>query len=132
MSVDPLPASSHAHASGHGRAARNDGEAIIIAGRGALSHFASSSSPFIFRGGRPDGAALQHALQRSQVGDFEQTAMPTPARKTDVEVSATITQYDLELAIRATDPLTGSPERRVEMVLAAFPQVEEKLIAGAR
>ena len=132
MSVDSPFASSQAHASGHRRAAGDDEELIIISGLGAPSHSARSSSPFIFRCGRPEGAALQHALQRFHLGGFEQTAMPTPARKTDVGVGATITQYGVGLAIRTTAPLTGSPERRVEMVLAAFPQIEQELIAGAR
>ena len=34
-----------------------------------------------------------------------------------------------ELGIPATDALTRSPERLVEMVLSAFPELEEKLAA---
>ena len=51
---------------------------------------------------------------------------------TDDEVDLAITLYELELGIPATDSLTRSPERLVEMVLAAFPELEEKLTAGAR
>ena len=49
---------------------------------------------------------------------------------TDVEVSTAITLYQRELGIPATDALTRSPEHLVEMVLSAFPKLEEKLTPG--
>ena len=49
----------------------------------------------------------------------------------DIEVSAAITGYEQELGIPATDALTRSPERLVEMVLAAFPELKGKLAASA-
>jgi len=49
---------------------------------------------------------------------------------TDAEVSATITQYERELGIPTTDALTQPPERLVEMVLAAFPELEKQLAAA--
>ncbi len=131
-----------------------DPDVIIVEGQGALSHPAYLSSSFILRGSRPDGVVLQHAPGRSHLGDFPQVPMPTPASEinliqtfahtkvigltinhenmTETEVSAAITLYELELGITATDALTRPPARLVEMVLAAFPELEEKLSASAR
>ncbi|MDH5637169.1 MAG: DUF1611 domain-containing protein [Nitrospinota bacterium] len=128
-------------------------DVIIIEGQGALSHPAYLSSCFILRGGRPDGVVLQHAPARTNRCDFEHMPMPTPATEinliqafadtkvigltinhenmTDTEVEAAIGRYESELGIPATDALTRSPERLVEMVLAAFPELEEKLAVGA-
>ena len=127
-------------------------DVIIIEGQGALSHPAYSTSSFILRGSCPDAVVLQHAPRRVNRCDFEQMAMPSPATEinliqtfantkiigltinhenmTDAEVSAAITLYESELGIPATDALTRDPERLVEMVLSAFPEL--KLIAGAR
>ena len=49
---------------------------------------------------------------------------------TDAEVSAAITRYERELGIPSTDALTRPPERLVEMVLAAFPELEKQLNAA--
>ncbi len=128
-------------------------DVIIVEGQGALSHPAFSTSSFILRGTCPDGVVLQHAPGRLHRCDFEQMAMPTPATEihliqtfsdtrvigltinhenmTDVEVSAAITLYERELGIPATDALARPPERLVEMVVSAFPQLEEKLTAVA-
>lgn len=46
-----------------------------------------------------------------------------------IEVEAAITRFEGELGIPATDALTHSPERLVEMVFSAFPELEEKLAA---
>ena len=51
---------------------------------------------------------------------------------TDVEVDVAITLYEYELGIPTTDALAGPPERLVEMVIAAFPELEENLTAGVR
>ncbi len=126
---------------------------IIVEGQGALSHPAFSTTSFILRGSCPDGVVLQHAPGRSMRCDFENMAMPTPASEinlietfsdtkiigltinhehmSDDEVSAAITQYEQEIGIPVTDALTRSPERLVEMVLAAFPDLKEKLAASA-
>ena len=131
-----------------------DPDVIIIEGQGALSHPAYLTSTFILRGSRPEGVVLQHAPGRKRLGDFSQLPMPTPAAEinliqtfadtkvigltinhenmTDTEVSAAIALYECELGIPATDALTQPPEHLVEMVLAAFPELEEKLLAGAR
>jgi uncharacterized NAD-dependent epimerase/dehydratase family protein len=134
-----------------------DGEnpdVIIIEGQGALSHPAYSTSSFIIRGSRPDGVVLQHAPARTHRCDFDNMAMPTPASEinliqtfadtrvigltinhedmTEAEVGVKIVQYESEFGIPATDALTQSPERLVDMVMAAFPELEEKVIAGAQ
>lgn len=129
-------------------------DVIIIEGQGALSHPAYLSSTFILRGSRPDAIVLQHAPGRAHRCDFEKMPMPTPASEihllqtfadtkvigltinhenmSDSEVSEAITLYEDELDIPATDALTRSPARLVEMVCAAFPEIEEKLIARAQ
>ncbi len=128
-------------------------DVILVEGQGALSHPAFSSSSFILRGSCPDGVVLQHAPRRSNRCDFDRMAMPTPAseinlietfsrtkvigltlnheKMTDSEVSAAILRYERELGIPTTDALTRSPARLVEMVLAAFPQLQGKLAASA-
>jgi uncharacterized NAD-dependent epimerase/dehydratase family protein len=127
-------------------------DVIVVEGQGALSHPAFSSSSFILRGSCPNGVVLQHAPRRSERCDFENMAMPTPASEinlietfadtkiigltinheqmSDIEVSAAITQYEQELGIPVTDALSRSPERLVEMVMAAFPQLNAKLTAS--
>ena len=126
-------------------------DVIIIEGQGALSHPAFSSSSFILRGSCPDGVVLQHAPKRHFRCDFEKMEMPLPATEinlletfadtrvigltinhenmTNAEVSQAITLYERKLGIPATDALTRTPERLIEMVLLAFPQLQEKLIA---
>jgi len=127
-------------------------DVIIIEGQGALSHPAYSTSSFILRGSCPDGVVLQHAPGRTARCDFEKMSMPTPASEinliqifsdtkvigltlnhenmTEVEVDLAITLYESELGIPCTDALTGPPELLLEMVFAAFPELEEKLTAG--
>ena len=51
---------------------------------------------------------------------------------TDTEVSAAITQYEHECGIPVTDALTRSPDRLVEMVLSAFPELKREFTVGAR
>lgn len=127
-------------------------DVIIIEGQGALSHPAYSTSSFILRGSCPNGVVLQHAPKRSHRCDFEQMAMPVPTTEinlietfcdtkvigltinhedmTEAEISAAITLYESELGIPVTDALTRPPERLVEMVIAAFPELEARLTAA--
>lgn len=127
---------------------------IIIEGQGALSHPAYSTSSLILRGSHPDGVVLQHAPGRSHRCDFEQMAMPSPAAEinliqtfsetrvigltinhenmTDSEVAVSIMQFERELGIPVADALTCSETRLVEMVVSAFPALEEKMTAGAQ
>lgn len=131
-----------------------DPDVIIIEGQGALSHPAYSTSAFILRGSCPDAVVLQHAPGRPHRCDFEQMTMPAPASEihliqtfadtkvigltinhehmTDFEVAVAIKRYESELGIPATDALTRPPERLVEMILAAFPELVEKQIAAVR
>lgn len=125
---------------------------IFVEGQGALSHPAFSTSSFILRGTCPDGVVLQHAPGRINRCDFDNMPMPDPESEinlietfsntkvigltinhenmTSAEVGMAIIQYERKLGIPATDALTRSPDYLVEMVLAAFPQLEEKLTVG--
>lgn len=49
----------------------------------------------------------------------------------DNEVSEAIAQYEQDLGIPATDALTRPPERLVEMVLSAFPELKGQLTVNA-
>ena len=128
-------------------------DVMIIEGQGALSHPAFSSTSFILRGSCPDGVVLQHAPRRNARCDFDQMAMPDPATEihlietfaetriigltinheqmSDAEVSTAIEQYEYQLGIPSTDALTRPPERLVEMVLEAFPDLKGKQAAVA-
>ncbi len=120
-------------------------DVIIVEGQGALSHPAYLSSVFILRGSQPQAVILQHAPTRTRLGDFTSVPMPTVRSEidliqafadtsvigitlnqegmTDAEVSAAIARYELELGLPATDALTRSPDRLVDMVLEAFPRL---------
>lgn len=121
-------------------------DVIIIEGQGALSHPAFSSSSFILRGACPTGVVLQHAPGRTHRCDYEKMKMPTPASEinmlqtfadtsvigltinhenmSDLEVSAAIVKYERELGVPATDALTRSTDRLVQMVVLAYPELE--------
>lgn len=129
-------------------------DVIIVEGQGALSHPTYLSSTAILRGSLPAGVILQHAPARQTISDFPAFAMPTPASEinlietfadtrvigltinhenmTDSEVTAAITMYELELGIPATDALTRPTDRLLDMVFAAFPDLEEKSTIAAR
>ncbi len=128
-------------------------DVIVIEGQGALSHPAYLSSTFILRGSRPNAVILQHAPARQKLGDFADVPTPDPASEinlietfadtevigltlnhenmTDVEVTAAITMYELELGIPATDALIRPVKRLVEMVVGAFPELERESVAQA-
>lgn len=124
-------------------------DVIIVEGQGAISHPAYLTSAYILRGSQPAGVILQHAPARAHLGDFPETAMPTPASEinliqtfadtkvigltinhenmTDKDISTAITAYESELNIKVTDALKRGPEHLVEMVVTAFPQLKQKL-----
>ena len=124
-------------------------DVIIIEGQGAVSHPAYLASICILHGSRPDAVILQHAPARQRLDDFPDVPVPTPAseinlirafadakvigvtisheRMTDAEVTETITLYETELGIPVTDALSRSPDRLVDMVVRAFPELERKL-----
>lgn len=126
---------------------------IIIEGQGALSHPAFSTTSFILRGSCPDAVILQHAPGRTYRCDFDRMAMPLPATEINLiqtfsdtkvigltlnhenmvedDVNIAVDTYERELGIPATDALTHSPDRLVNMVLGAFPELGEKLTACA-
>ena len=128
-------------------------DVIIVEGQGALSHPAYLTSAFILRGSQPEAVVLQHAPGRRWLGDFPELAMPTAASEidliqsfadtrvigltinhedmTDAEVSVAIALYESELGIPATDALTRSPERLVDMVVDAFPALRRKRVEPA-
>ncbi len=123
-----------------------DPDVIVVEGQGALSHPTYLSSTAILRGSLPSAVILQHAPTRTTVSDFPMFDVPTPASEinliqtftktrvigltinhenmTDSEVSAAITMYELELGIPATDALLRSTDRLLDMVFAAFPELE--------
>ena len=129
-------------------------DVIIVEGQGALSHPTYLSSTAILRGSRPTAVILQHAPARERVSDFPAFAMPTPASEinlietfadtrvigltinhehmTDDEVSAAIDTYERELGIPVTDALTRPVTRLLEMVFAAFPELEARSPVAAR
>ena len=47
----------------------------------------------------------------------------------DDEVSAAITLYEQELNLPVSDALTRAPARLVDMVLSAFPELKDNLVA---
>ena len=132
---------------------REDPDVILVEGQGSLSHPAYSTSSFILRGSCPDAVVLQHAPGRHHRCDFDQMVMPDPATEinliqtfaatkvigltlnhehmTDAEVSLAITRYESELGIPTTDALSRSPDRLVEMVLSAFPEIEKSPLPAA-
>jgi uncharacterized NAD-dependent epimerase/dehydratase family protein len=127
-------------------------DVIVIEGQGALSHPAYSSTAFILKGARPQAVVLQHAPGRPRLSDFPSVATPTPESEirlieafsatrvigltlnhenlSDAELSAAIARYEATLGLPTTDALSRSPDRLVEMVLAAFPELEVKLAVG--
>ena len=50
----------------------------------------------------------------------------------DAQVTAAIAKYEREMGLPATDALSRSPGRLVEMVLSAFPELVEKSSAAIR
>ncbi len=124
---------------------------IIIEGQGSLSHPAFCTSAFIIRGSVPDGVILQHAPARLHRCDFEQMEMPKPESEinlietfaktkvigitinhenmTDDEINSYIRQYERKLGLSTTDALARRPERLVEMVFKAFPELGKKQIS---
>ena len=129
-------------------------DVIIVEGQGALSHPAYSTSSFILRGSCPNGVILQHAPGRPHRCDFEKMPMPTPSTEvnlietfsdtrvigltinhenmTDADVDVAISLYELEFGIPVTDVLSRPTGRLVEMVTAAFPDLEGKSTAETR
>jgi uncharacterized NAD-dependent epimerase/dehydratase family protein len=133
---------------------RESPDVIFIEGQGALSHPAFSTSSFILRGSCPDAVVLQHAPARAHRCDFEQMAMPQPATEINLiqtfadtkvigltinhenmssaEIDLAMIRYELELGIPVADALISPPARLANMVLSAFPELEEMQLAVIR
>jgi uncharacterized NAD-dependent epimerase/dehydratase family protein len=127
-----------------------DPDVIIIEGQGALSHPAYLTSAYILRGSLPQAVVLQHAPARVADGQFGRVTMPTVESEirlietfadtkvigvtvnhehmADAEITAAIALFESELGIPATDALSRPTDRLVEMVLAAFPQLDTQLL----
>ncbi len=123
-------------------------DVIVVEGQGALSHPAYSTSSFILRGSRPHAVILQHAPGREHRCDFDQMPMPDPRgeieliemfgntrvigltinheQMSDDQVDEAIGAFERELGIPVTDALSRSPERLVEMVIDAFPELSRQ------
>ena len=154
IALDAIPCqfcSGEVEAAVLGAHADGQPEVIVIEGQGALSHPAYLSSAYILRGSQPQAVVLQHAPMRKRLSDFPALPMPSPASEIalietfsntkviglcinhegmdDGQVTAAIALYEVELAIPATDALTRSPERLVEMVLRAFPELVREPVA---
>ena len=125
-------------------------DVIVVEGQGALSHPAYLASSAILRGSRPQAVILQHAPARKWLCDFTDVPTPSPASEinliqtyadtrvigltlnhehmTDAEVTGAIDDYERELGIPTTDALTRPVARLVDMVTAAFPELERKIL----
>jgi uncharacterized NAD-dependent epimerase/dehydratase family protein len=120
-------------------------DVIIIEGQSALGHPAYLSSGFILRGAQPQAIILQHAPARKMRCDFDGLPVASAASEirlietfsdthvigitlnhenmTDVEVTAAIALYEMELGIPVTDALMRPSGQLVDMVLGAFPEL---------
>ncbi len=126
----------------------DDPDIIIVEGQGALSHPTYLSSTAVLRGSRPSAVILQHAPTRRTISDYPAFAMPTPASEinlietfadtkvigltlnhenmTDAEITAAITLYEVELGIPCTDAIARPAGHLVDMVLAHFPELQQR------
>jgi len=123
---------------------------IIIEGQGALSHPAFSTSSFILRGSCPTSVILQHAPKRQYRIDFPDMPMPSIASEINLietfsdtsvigitlnhegmsldETLTAISGYSSEFGIPVTDALSQPTEQLLQIVLSAYPQIENKLV----
>ncbi|NUY56686.1 DUF1611 domain-containing protein [Salinivibrio sp. EAGSL] len=124
---------------------------ILVEGQGALSHPAFSTSSFILRGSCPTAVILQHAPKRLYRVDFPNMAIPTLASEINLietfanthvigitlnhegmsmgETLSYINAYTHELKLPVTDPLSQPKEQLVQILLSAFPLLEDKIEA---
>jgi uncharacterized NAD-dependent epimerase/dehydratase family protein len=124
---------------------RENPDVIVIEGQGALSHPAYSTSSFILRGCCPDGVILQHAPMRTMRCDFENMEMPSPESEiklietfadtkvigltinhenmSEQQVNTCIEIYEEELGIPSADALLSPPQRLLDMIARAFPDL---------
>ncbi|MDP3889859.1 DUF1611 domain-containing protein [Nocardioides sp.] len=130
-----------------------DPDVIVVEGQGALSHPAYLTSAHILRGSRPAGVIVQHAPRRTMLGDFPMVPMPSVAGEvalieafadttvigvtmnheemTPAEIGPALAALEDELGLPTTDPLTQPLSDLVDMVLAAFPELERSLVPSS-
>ncbi len=122
---------------------------IIIEGQGALSHPAFSTSSFILRGSCPTSVILQHAPRRLFRTDFPEMPMPTAASEINLietfsdttvigltlnhedmlvdDIPPAIDDYSAQLGIPVTDALSQPAKHLIDMILFAYPHLENKM-----
>jgi len=122
-----------------------DPDVILIKGQGALSQAEDSISSYILQGSCPQAVILQHAPARKFCCEQEDVPMPEPKSEialiekaadtkvigmtlshegmTEEEVSIAMRTLTEELEIPVTDALTKSPQKLIDMVRDAFPEV---------
>lgn len=132
---------------------REHPDVIIVEGQGALSHPAFLTSACILRGSQSDGVILQHAPHRAARCDFPDQPMPTARSEieliqafaqtrvigltlnhegmSEADIAAAIVAYERDLGVPVTDALTRPRDALAEMVVCAFPELEERRTLGA-
>lgn len=122
-------------------------EVILIEGQGALSHPAFCTSAFILRGSQPDAVILQHAPKRTHRCDFPKMPMPKPEheialieafadtkvigvtlnheRMTEMEITDAIEAQSHKLGLPVTDALSRPAAHLLNMVVAAYPALQQ-------
>ncbi|SEW40327.1 Uncharacterized conserved protein, NAD-dependent epimerase/dehydratase family [Cognatiyoonia koreensis] len=122
-------------------------DVILIEGQGALSHPAFCTSAFILRGSQPDAVILQHAPKREHRCDFPDMPMPTLASEialieafadtkvigvtlnheqmSDTEITNAIAVQSDALGLPVTDALSRPAEHLLDMMMAAYPGLQE-------
>ncbi|GAA6209134.1 DUF1611 domain-containing protein [Cognatishimia sp. WU-CL00825] len=128
-------------------------EVILIEGQGALSHPAFCTSAFILRGSQPDAVILQHAPKRAHRCDFPDMRMPTPASEialieafadtkvigvtlnhesmSETEITNTIAHLTKKLSLPVTDVLSRPAAHLLDMVVGAYPGLQQETSLGA-
>ena len=128
-------------------------DVIIVEGQGALSHPAYLTSGFILKGSQPQAVILQHAPGRKRRADFPDEPMPKPKHEinliqtfsdtkvigltinhenmSDADITAAILLYEMQLGIPTTDALTRPADDLADMVIGAFPELDQKPVAVA-
>lgn len=131
------------------RAYENDHpDVIVVEGQGALSHPAYISSCGIVKGARPGAVIVQHPPKRKLLGDFPFMEMPTVESEialienfstakvvavtinhedmSDEEINQTVTEYETQLGLPATDVLTHGCDKVVKSIFNTYPELRSK------
>jgi uncharacterized NAD-dependent epimerase/dehydratase family protein len=120
---------------------------ILIEGQSALSHPAFMGSFGILKGSMPDGVILQHPPARAFRCDFPLLAMPqveteiqlieamaqtkvlaialSHENMTNLQVEATIEDYEKRLQLPTTDVLNDGCQKLVDVLAHQFPKLNQ-------